>query len=203
MKRCIIIGKPNAGKTLFALSFAAYLGANPLHLMFRHPQNNTTSWKTFHREEAIQELTSSKPHHTRNLQQLVVPLPARKGAKRIQLIDTSGLVEGIPEQKDIRLAMAQTLAAVRDAHLILHIIDASRVKAAGAVEALGEVDYQVAQFGQLRDGYLILANKIDLPEAKEGLDIITREFAGHQIVPISALYQQGFKVVKQFVQRRI
>ncbi|NLN17446.1 MAG: GTP-binding protein HSR1 [Firmicutes bacterium] len=201
MKRCIIIGKPNAGKTLFTLNFAAYLGTTPLHVAFR--QDNTTNWKTYRLDEAVQQLTSSKPHHTLGLQELIVTLPARKGAKRIQLIDTCGLVEGIPAEQDIRRAMAATLAAVRDAHLILHIIDASRVKAAGTVEALGEVDYQVAQFGQLRDGYLILANKIDLPEAKEGLDIIAREFAAHQVIPISALYQQGFKAVKQFVQRHI
>jgi 50S ribosomal subunit-associated GTPase HflX len=201
VKRCIIIGKPNAGKTVFTLNFAAYLGTAPLHLAVR--QDKTTSWKTYGLDEAIEQLTSPKPHRTLNLQELVVALPARKGVKRIQLIDTCGLVEGIPEQQDIRRAMAETLAAVRDAHLILHIIDASRVKAAGTVEALGEVDYQVAQFGQLRDGYLILANKIDLPEAKEGLELIAREFAGHQVMPISALYQQGFKAVKQFVQRHI
>src|SRR5690606_23804423 len=91
--------------------------------------------------------------------------------------------------------------AVRDAHLILHLVDASRAGTHGVLRAVGDVDYQVAQFAQIRDGYVILANKMDLPGAQEGLERIRREFSGHAVIPVSALHSHGFKDVKRFVWR--
>lgn len=99
--------------------------------------------------------------------------------------------------------MAQTLAQVRQAAVILHLIDASSVTKQGAVEAVGQVDWQVAQFGGMRTGYAILANKMDLPEAASGLLQIRREFPGHVIFPVSALLKTGFAEVKQFVWRHL
>ena len=37
MKRCIVIGKTNVGKTLFVLQFAAYLGVDRLEITFEEP----------------------------------------------------------------------------------------------------------------------------------------------------------------------
>jgi len=74
-------------------------------------------------------------------------MPGLKGRKRFTLVDTSGLTEGVPEEVMIRRAMAQTLAQVREAAVILHLIDANSVDKLGAVETMGEVDWQVAQFG--------------------------------------------------------
>jgi len=65
------------------------------------------------------------------------------------------------------------------------------------------VDYQVAQFAQMRGGYLLLANKMDLEGAQEGLARLRREFVGHPIAPISALHKQGFHEVKAFVGRHL
>ena len=48
---------------------------------------------------------------------------------------------------------------------------------------------------------MILANKIDLPDAEAGVEKLRREFAGHVIIPISALHRQGFREVKRFVWR--
>ena len=85
----------------------------------------------------------------------------------------------------------------------MHIIDASAVTHKDLPNALGEVDYQIAQFAQLKRGYVILANKMDLPETGKGLAKIRQEFAGNLIIPISALYKKGFKEVKTFVVHNI
>ena len=202
MKRCIVIGKANVGKTLFTLQFADYLGIDRLEITFEEPSGKRSS-RTYDLKTAIEELSSPEPHQTRRLQRIRLELPVGKGVKRFDIIDTSGLMEGIHTDASVRRAMAQTLAAVRDADLILHLVDASRAAQDGVVRAVGEVDYQVAQFALAREGYLILANKVDLPGAERGLERIRQEFAGHPVVPISALSRQGFREVKRFVWRWI
>lgn len=202
MKRCIVIGKTNVGKTLFVLQFAAYLGADRLEITFEEPGGEKRE-VTLSLDQAIQRLSSEEPHQTRCLQSIRLELPVGKGVKRFDIVDTSGLIEGIHGDAKVRKAMAQTLAAVRDADLILHLVDAAKAGEGGVLRAVGDVDYQVAQFAQMRDGYVILANKIDLPEAERGIHKIREEFAGHAVIPISALHRQGFREVKRFVWRWI
>lgn len=200
MRRCIIIGQPNVGKTLFALHFAQYLGMVRARIAFAEAGGKR--WEAAYPvADALTTLTSAEPHHTRQLQSLMLEFPAGKGTKRLELVDTSGLVDGIHPDAAIRRAMAQTLATVREAKIILHVIDAAAVGMNGGVKVIGEVDYQVAHFAQMRGGYLLLANKMDLPGAEEGLNRLRREFVGHPIAPISALRKQGFREVKAFVWR--
>ncbi|HHW08789.1 MAG TPA: GTP-binding protein HSR1 [Firmicutes bacterium] len=200
MSRCLVIGKTNVGKSVFVLHFAHYLGVSEVRLTCEDPEGRRRE-KVFAVENAVRDLSGATPHQTLCLQSIKLELPVGKGRKLLELVDTSGLSEGIHSDINVRRAMAQTLANVREAKIILHMVDASRAGMTGAVEAIGEVDYQVAQFAQMRGGYLILANKMDLPAAKTGLALIRREFAGHTIIPISALYGHGFREVKQYVCR--
>ncbi|HEX6972186.1 MAG TPA: GTPase domain-containing protein, partial [Limnochordia bacterium] len=148
MKKCIIIGKTNVGKTVFALQFARYVGVERLTVAFQDPDGKAWS-RAYTAQDALAALVSPDPHQTRCLQAICLELPVAKGLKRFEIIDTSGLIEGIHTEPAIRRAMAQTLSLVRTADLILHIVDASRAGVQGAVEAIGEVDYQVAQFAQM------------------------------------------------------
>lgn len=202
MKKCIVIGKTNVGKTLFVLQFADYLGVKELVIRVEEPGGERREMRCT-LSEAIERLSSESPHQTRALHSIRLELPAGKGVKHFDIVDTSGLVDGIHGDAAVRKAMAQTLAAVREADVILHLVDAAKAGSSGVLKAVGDVDYQVAQFAQMRDGYLILANKIDLPEGAEGLEKIRSEFSGHAVLPISALHRQGFKEVKRFVWRWI
>ncbi|NLJ24763.1 MAG: GTPase domain-containing protein [Firmicutes bacterium] len=202
MKACMIIGKANVGKTLFAINFADYLQVTRLEIEFT-PPGEKTHCRSLSRKEALQELTGTTPHQTLGLQCIQIQMPGLKGKKRFSLMDTSGLTEGIPDETNIRRAMAQTLAEVREAAIILHMIDASSHGKSGAIEAMGQVDWQVAQFGGMRKGYAVLANKMDLPEAAAGLRQIREELPGHLVLPISALHKTGFAEVKQFVWRHL
>lgn len=202
MKRCIVIGQPNAGKTLFALHFAEFLGVTVARISFADAGGRR--WQAAYPvAHALTSLTSATPHHTRQLQSIALELPAGKGTKQFELVDTSGLVDGIHPDVSIRRAMAQTLSAVREAAVILHVVDAAALGRSGSVNVIGEVDFQVAQFAQMRGGYLLLANKMDLAGAQEGLERLRREFVGHPIAPISALHRQGFHEVKLFVGRHL
>lgn len=202
MKKCIIIGKTNVGKTIFAINFADFLGVDTLEIIFEEPSAKRYR-QTLSVKEALDRLTSDQPHQTQCLQSIRLELPVGKGVKRFDIVDTSGLMEGIHSDAKVRKAMAQTLAMVREADLILHMVDAAKAGREGAVKSLGDVDYQVAQFAQMREGYLILANKIDLPQASLGLERIRSEFSGHAVLPISALHRRGFREVKRFVWRWI
>lgn len=200
MKRCIVIGRPNVGKSLFVIRLAESLGVNQIEVQVTEPSGERKK-VIYPLDEAILELSGPKPHQTLRLQSVRIQLPVGKGVKEVEMIDTSGLIDGIHRDRHVRQAMAQTLTEVRDADLILHIIDAEKAGEAGVVKAIGDVDYQVAQFAQVREAYSILANKMDLPRAERGLARIRAEFPGHVILPISALHMRGFKEVKRFVRR--
>lgn len=202
MKRAMILGQTNVGKTLFTLNFAAFLGAQTVRVSFAEPMRNRHS-RSFAMSSAITFLVSDTSHHTRCLQSVVVPLSRRKGPKHFELMDTAGLVDGIHEEEQIRRAMGQTLSMVRSADMILHLFDAASIGRGELLSAIGEVDYQVAQFAQMSQGYAVLANKMDLPDAPIGLRKLTEEFPAHPIYPISSLHRQGFQEVKEFVRRQL
>ncbi len=199
---CVVVGKTNVGKTLFALRFAAMLGRRDVALTFR-PSNGADVRRSLPIEVGVSTLTGDEPHLTRCVQSLELTLPKGKGKRTFALMDTCGLVEGIHPEADVRRAMAQTLAAVRDADVVLHMVDASQTSNASVGSCLGPVDAQVAQFAGMRSGYALLANKMDLPGAAEGLRRLRSELTGYTIFGISALKGQGLKEVKQFVWKHL
>lgn len=190
MRECLIVGKPNVGKTLFFLNFAQYLGLRYLWPA-GEPQLSL--------DRARRELVDDRPHRTRNLCRVVVRVPAGKGRKAAVLTDTTGLTDDINEDAAIRRAMAQTLRAIREAGLILHLVDVAAPP--GSPGAPGVVDLEVAAFARHRGGYALLANKMDLPQAGEGLRRLCAAMAGDPVFPISARLGTGFPRVRAFVRR--
>ena len=202
MKKCTIIGKTNVGKTLFLINFAGYLGLKFLDICLCDDEKVLKKYK-LSISRAAYELVNDQAHKTRCLQSITVDVPMGKGKKKLQLIDTVGLIDGIHSNIEIRKAISHTLTIVRISDIILHIVDAASAGRDELPSSMGEVDYQLAQFAQLKRGYAILANKMDLPDAKEGLDKIKSEFSGNLIIPISALHKKGFKEVRTFVAHNI
>lgn len=202
MKECLVVGKVGTGKTLFVLNFASYLGLNQADLTFEFPDNRTIT-KRYYINTARSQLVGTKPHTTKSLQSLVIEIPVTKGVQRCRITDTSGLIDYIHPDITIRQAIAQTLSVIRAADLIMHVMDTAQVGVHGTTSGLGEVDYQVALFAQMRGGYVILANKMDLPQAGKGLERLRLELPGHRILPISALNKRGFREVKDFVQHHL
>ncbi|MGI6604048.1 MAG: GTPase domain-containing protein [bacterium] len=126
MRDCLIVGKTHAGKTLFVLNFAQYLGLDNVDLTFKYP-NGLIEKKTYSIAKARRELVGPIPHTTRALQTVSIDLPVGKGVKRCFLTDTSGLIDHIHSDVEVRRAIAQTLGAIREADLILHLVDAAAV----------------------------------------------------------------------------
>lgn len=199
MKEGLVVGKVGVGKTLFVLNFASYLGQSYADITMEYPSGQIKT-KQYNISSAKRQLVGADPHTTRALQSMVIELPVTKGVRRCLITDSSGLIDHIHPDIGIRQAIAQTLSAIREADLIIHVVDSSQVGMHGAPSALGEVDYQVAQFAQMRGGYVILANKMDLPDADRGLKRLREELPGHKIIPVSALNKRGFKEVATFVR---
>lgn len=199
MKECIIIGYPNSGKTLFALNFAGFLGIKSVDITFRSYDGLLTC-RHYHLSDAKKELCSTIQHKTRSLQSMVLKMNVGKASVNFKLTDTCGIYEQIHTDESIRRGMAQTLGSLRSADLIMHVIDLSRKE---KEQPGSTIDSEVYQYGSAKQRYLILANKIDLPNAQENLARLATRFPSAQIIPVSALYSQGFKEVKSCVARNI
>ena len=203
MKECVIVGYPNSGKTLFALNFAGFLGAKTVDVTFRSHDGFITC-RHFSLADAKRELCSPTLHKTRLLQSIVLTMFVGKAAVTFKLTDTCGVVEEIHPDYAIRRAMAQTLTVIRSADFILHIVDLERnIRQDNPGSLLGVIDQEIYQYGITRMNYIILANKIDLPAAKENLQKTIVGFPRATVLPVSALYTNGFKEVKAFVSRNI
>jgi predicted GTPase len=204
VKRSLVIGNANVGKTLFCLRFAAFLGLRQLRVFVERTDGKTEE-RLLTVEEAKQLLSGPESHHTRDLQTIALSVPRGKSNRQLLLTDTTGLTDGIHPDTEIRQAMAQTLSALASAHVILHVVDAARLGSeaseSGKSSAWKPVDEQLAEYGQGCDSYLILANKMDLPGAKAGYQHLCKRFGKHRVVPVSALYGGGFREVKQHVWR--
>lgn len=190
MKYNLILGRVNAGKTLFFLNFSSYLGIKNLHIGFRY-KSGKTAVKSYSLEEAKRDLVSQNEHKTRCLQEIELEIPAGKSKKKILLCDSTGITETIHEDPVIRQGMAQTLKLLTKASVVLHIIDTVNFQP-------NIIDNEIARFASLRDDYAILANKIDLAD-EESLNIIKKEFINCLIIPVSSKTKEGFSEVKKFV----
>ncbi|QZY56909.1 GTPase [Crassaminicella profunda] len=202
MKKCLIVGRPNAGKTLFMINFAEYVGLKHVEIKF-FKRDKEIDHKKYTIEEARELLSSDIPYKTNCLQSTEIKIPVLKGKKIVSLMDSSGLIDGIHKNIQIRRAMAQTLGAITESHMILHMIDASKINDESIKNTIGEVDYQLVEYGRMKEGYMILANKVDLLERKTPIIQLQKEFPDHYIIPISALTKEGFGEVRSFVCRRL
>ncbi|HHU63538.1 MAG TPA: GTP-binding protein HSR1 [Clostridiales bacterium] len=201
MKKCIIIGKANTGKSLFMINFAEYLGLTTITLNILRKKEPTLR-KTYTIKDARQYLSHHAPFKTLNIQYVTVEIPAVKRSKTIQLIDSGGLTEEIHEQYSIRKSMADTLFHLKRANIILHFVDPSSVFKRD-ISTPGQIDFNIASYGSNRGNYAIIANKMDLPESQAGLKEIKRLFPNNLIIPVSALKKTGFEEVKAFVSNAI
>lgn len=202
MNKCLIVGKPNVGKTAFLLSFSSYLGLKDIEIKARTSDGGIHSRKR-QLEEAFSELVQPSPHTTQELQSVVLKLPVSKGYRVFELMDSSGLIDGVHANPVIRAAIAQTLEAIAAASVVAHMFDAALIGSAGFSEGIGQVDRDLFEYAKLQADYFILANKMDLTGSARGLELIRSTFQQVPVFPVSAKTMEGFKEVKRHVSRLV
>lgn len=202
----LVIGRTNAGKTSFCLRFARFLGLRELNWVVERT-DGVNERRRMPLSEAESLLSSGEAHRTRELQTLILPVPRGKSERMVHVTDSTGLSDGLHQDVSVRRAMAQTLRQMLDAKVVLHIIDAAalgqalRRSSKEKAYRLDALDAQMLALTRLKSTYVILANKMDLPEANEGYKWLKRELSGERIVPISAREGTGFREVKRHVWR--
>ncbi len=201
MKEFAVVGRPNSGKTLFTLNFAAYLGCKTVDVTFRAP-DGLLDCRHFALGEARRELCGPVSHKTRAVQSLVLKVRVGKTDVNFKLSDTCGVSERIHDDEAVRRGMAQTLSLIHGCDFIVHIVDLTQVTDT-AVGGEANIDREIYQYGMARDRYILLANKTDLPAAKGNIPRLTAAFHQATVLPISALHSQGFAEVKACVANNV
>jgi len=201
MKNCIIIGKPNVGKTSFFLALAEYLGVTQCKIEITDIYGKVIM-KNISVSFARKYFVSMHPFKTKSVFKIQLDIPVYKGYEQLILVDTAGVTDGINKEEEIRKSMAQTLKELSEAKIILHMLDSQYIynkKETG----ISEIDYQINEFGSQQGCYCILVNKMDKDHSQIGLDIVKGTFKENYIIPISTVNRTGFREVKAFVGRNL
>jgi GTPase len=122
--------------------------------------------------------------------------------RRGTLADIPGLIEGA--HADIGLGH-DFLRHISRCTVLLFVVDTAGSEARDPVEDLLTLRKELSLYsGELSTRpWLILANKMDLPESEENLPRIAKEFPGVQILPISANEGDGLDQLRQYLDRSI
>ncbi|MGF7057079.1 GTPase domain-containing protein [Brassicibacter mesophilus] len=197
MKEALIIGKTNVGKSLFLVNFTEFLGYKKIYLNIEGLDGKVLK-KEMSIDIAIKYLSSNQKFKTKCLQFTELKIPVSKGYKEIRIIDSSGLTDGIHPDLNIRCSIVQTLEKLENTGMIIHIVDLTEYIDEN-INLISEIDKQIIRFGSNKNNYILLANKIDLDKDGKGLRYLQSCFNNIRIIPISALYRDGFNEVKSYV----
>jgi Predicted GTPase len=195
-KRFIVIGRANAGKTLFIINFASFMGYNNITIKFKRNSDEISKLNSV--EYFKKTLVDSRENTTKCLQVVGMEIPFIKGKKQVEFVDTTGLSAGINFSPEVREGMAQTLRLLLDSNIIFHIVDVSSVSAGKKID---EMDMELYHYGKKKGNYVLLINKMDLEESAVGLDIINSTMVGVRAFKISSLKKTGFDEVKKYVSK--
>ncbi|HBQ94610.1 MAG TPA: hypothetical protein DD856_05845 [Sulfobacillus sp.] len=195
----LVIGKPNVGKSLFVINFAAYLGTKEIGPWAESPGPGRKK-NVLTMEEARHKLVSPKSYRTLSPYRVEIDMGQGRQRKTFCLIDSTGISEGVHHQAEIRAAMATTLTWLMKAHLVTHLIDVAAV-GSKRPEAPGPVDDEICLYAGGRGPYLLVANKTDKPDVMDNLRHVREHFSNIPVIAVSALTHQGFREIKALTLR--
>ncbi len=178
--RVVLVGRPNVGKTLLLINFAAYLGAT--EITREGPNSARISL-----EQARRECVSYVAH--KHLAALTAGLTSSKFPHRgMILVDTPGIVDGVAEEAAVRQAIGRGLEELLRAQAILVVVTRELDDLASLDDALVELASRVAPT-------IIVDNKADMHPTNLG--VRRQHFADHPVLPLSAVTRRGFRELKQ------
>ncbi|MCY0879868.1 MAG: 50S ribosome-binding GTPase [Firmicutes bacterium] len=195
----VTVGKPNVGKTLLLINFAAYLGLTELRVELPDGEGGQQV-KRLSLDRARRDLMSWSTPKTRVIQTAILEQPVGRQRLRVLAVDTPGIPEGISPNPDQRHLTALTLEWLTTAQMVVHVVDASAVHSTRP-ESPGAFDLALARYGHQLASYIVVANKMDKVGSAEGLRAIRDAYQDVPILPVSCITRRGFRDLKQWILR--
>jgi len=124
------------------------------------------------------------------------------GYRRATVADIPGLIEGA--HRGIGLGH-EFLRHITRCHVLVFVVDIAGSEGRNPVEDLQNLRREIDLYDPAlssRD-WFVVANKMDLPEAKENLKALQRRFPKLQILPASAAKGEGIDELKQALATRM
>lgn len=197
MRECLIVGRPNVGKTLLSLRLVEQVGERTPFLVHELPAGDRVQ-RRWSLPDAHRLLVASSAHTTLGVQTWSLAV-ATRGMRALILHDSTGLSDDGGVDAMVRKGMARTLERMVACDAIIHVVEAPL--AASQTELEG-VDALIRSFATARAiPRLQVLNKADLLPR-------TRQMSfGKAAAPkvggalVSALHGTGMTVIHEFLRQ--
>jgi GTPase len=129
----------------------------------------------------------------------VMELP---GYRRATIADIPGLIEGA--HRGLGLGH-EFLRHISRCHILIFVVDIAGSEGRNPVEDLQNLRQEINLYDPTLSSrpWLVVANKMDLPDAKENLEILRERFPRISIFPISAAKGEGIEALKEALAERM
>ena len=122
--------------------------------------------------------------------------------RRLSVADIPGLIEGA--HRNVGLGHEFLRHIVR-CKLLLHVVDIAGSEGRSPIDDIASIRTELKLYDPLLADrpWIVVANKMDLPEAKENLKIFKRRFPKIKVIPISAELGEGLDILKAWLAKSI
>ncbi|MHB1684794.1 MAG: GTPase domain-containing protein [Bacilli bacterium] len=196
MRQCLVIGRPNVGKTLLCLRLAQACGLKWAFIMHELPDGAVRE-RVLTIREAMAILVSATRYTTVGIQTVGVGMSASIG-QRMVLHDSTGLCEDSHDDELIRKGMARTLTLMVQSEQIIHVVDATALDK-GVLSAIDNLILDVSRARNVH--YTLVFNKIDAPGAIRQTELYRKNDRRARPVAVSALHGQGIDDMQRVLSR--
>ena len=125
-----------------------------------------------------------------------------EGFLRATVADIPGLIEGASQNVGLG---HDFLRHIMRCSLLLFVVDAAGSEGRDPIEDIEKLRTEISLFdeGLAKRDWLIIANKIDLPNGKENAEKIARRFDRIEVIPVSVETGEGMEVLLERLCKRI
>ena len=124
------------------------------------------------------------------------------GYRHATIADIPGLIEGA--HRGVGLGH-EFLRHITRCPILIFVIDVAGSEGRSPVEDLQNLRKEIDLYDPMLSTrpWLVVANKMDLPNAKENLEILRKHFPKISVVPISATKGEGIDKLREALSERI
>ena len=125
-----------------------------------------------------------------------------EGYQRVTVADIPGLIEGAHENVGLGF---EFLRHILRCHLLLFVVDMAGSEVRDPCEDVATLRQEISLYDPLlaKRPWLVIANKMDLPEAAENLKYFKQRFPKVKVIPISAETGEGLAAVRKELHKRV